>query len=220
MKLFKQTSSTTSLSGFSLAAAALVAALSSPVSSAPLEFYRYTNEQGVLVINSAIPPEFVSKGYEVVTLGGEVIRTVEPSISPEEAARLREKKLFEREQEAIKKELLKRYSTVDDIEAAKQRKLASVEGYMAILRGNLHSIATQIEQKHADAANTERAGRTVSEAMLKTIEALKLDQERTREQLAQRQQEIQTITDRFEEEKRRFERFRPSKGTESAKADS
>ena len=182
------------------------------------QYYRYTNDQGVIVITRSIPPEYVNKGYQVVTLGGDVVRTVAPSVSAEDIERKKAEKKRQLEWQAIERELLKRYSRVEDIEAAKQRKLDSIQGYIAILRGNLHSISSQIAKQHANAADAERAGIKVSEAILKSLDALKLEQARTREELQQREQEIEAITARFEEEKALFEKIRPSTDTTSSVA--
>src|SRR5690606_27958622 len=90
-----------------------------PVFAADRVYYRYINEDGVQVLNHIIPPEYVPKGYEVVSLNGEVLKVVEPAPSEEEAEQVAMERKARLEQERRDKLLRRRYSSVNDIEAAK-----------------------------------------------------------------------------------------------------
>ncbi len=172
-------------------------------------YFRYTNEQGVQVINSSIPPEYAQKGYEEVTPRGEVIRVVPPALSGEEAERLEARR---REAERLAEwdeELLRRYSNVADIEAAQQRKLAQLEGSIAMLQGNIRNLKHQVAQQHANAAKSERMGREVPESVLKALAGLEEELKLTEETIAERQRQFDEINDKFEQDKERFRQIRP-----------
>lgn len=172
-------------------------------------YYRYLNAEGVKVIDQQIPPEYVQKGYEVVTSRGEVIKTVEPAVSAEEAEKMAEKRIRDDQLAAWDTELRRRYSRVGDIDAAKERKLAQVKGSIAILDSNIRNLKKQISQQHANAANSERRGHAVPEAVLKTLSALEEELKLTEEQVEQRNEQYRNIEEKYEEDKQRFMVIRP-----------
>ncbi|WHI44925.1 hypothetical protein ACJJIW_06740 [Microbulbifer sp. JMSA004] len=162
--------------------------------------YRYTDHQGVLVINDAIPPEFVPNGYEILTLTGRVVDVVAPQLSPEEhQAQLK----LEAQRKADRK-LLKRYNSIADIESARSRKLAIVEQDMAIMRSNIGSLRRQIAQEEASAARTQRGGREVSPELLQRIVDLQKEMEVLEERLNRRATEMDTIGADFDKAVARY----------------
>ncbi len=186
-----------------------IGALSVSVLANGKVFYRYINAEGVKVLDQQIPPEYVQKGYEVVSSRGEVIKVVEPAVSAEEAAKLEEKRLRDDQLAAWDAELRRRYSRVGDIDAAKERKLAQVKGSIAILESNIRNLKKQISLQHANAANSERRGHAVPEAVLKTLAALEEELTLTEEQVEQRNEQYRNIEEKYEEDKQRFMVIRP-----------
>ncbi|NIB42787.1 hypothetical protein HBA55_24485 [Pseudomaricurvus alkylphenolicus] len=174
-------------------------------------FYRYVNDQGVKVINHQIPPEYAQRGYEIVTARGEVLKVVPPAPSPEEAAKMERQMMREEELAKWDAELKRRYSSVSDIEAAKQRKLVQVNSNISILRSNIRTIKAQISEQHARAANSERLGREVPKMVLDTLAGLEKELKLTEEQVAQREQQYQEIVQKFERDKDRFRIIRPGR---------
>jgi len=187
--------------------AACVASL--PASASGKVFYRYINAEGVRVIDQQIPPEYVQKGYEVVSARGEVIRVVAPAVSAEEAEKVAANRVRAEQQAVWDAELRRRYSRVGEIDAAKGRKLAQVEGSIAILDSNIRNLKKQISQQHANAANSERRGREVPEAVLKTLAALEEELKLTEDQVAQRKEQYRVIGEKYEQDKERFMVIRP-----------
>jgi hypothetical protein len=174
-----------------------------------LQLYRYTNNQGVTVISSQIPPHYVSKGYEVITYDGRVLETVAPEPIGEEKIRTLQKQEQQRRQEARDAELLKRYSHADDIEAAKQRRLAQNRNVTAITERNIEKIDAEINRYQALAAADEREGREVSTETLKAIEELRNDREKELQEIAEQQREGRAITDKYDSDIARFKIIRP-----------
>ncbi len=159
-------------------------------------FFRYVNDEGVLVINHTIPPELVKNGYEIITFNGDVVKVVNPSRTKAE-----KEKESERKKLASKfKQLKKRYASIDDLEAAKRRRIESLNTNIAIVRSNIGSIENRIENLMADAADQERAGKEVSEATLQNIETAKAELSVAKSQLDIRLAEEQEIIDQFNED--------------------
>jgi len=172
-------------------------------------YYRYVNKQGVRVINHTLPPKFAQHGYEVVTASGMVVKVVEAALSGEDAKLLAEKRLRDTELAVWDKELRRRYSSVRDIEAAKERKLAEVDGNIAILDSNVRNLRKQISGQHARAANTERSGRKVSKAVINTLSALEKELSNTRSKIEQRRVLREAIIEKFANDANRFAIIRP-----------
>ena len=125
----------------------LVAASLSATGAAAGEMYRYTNDKGNTVIDYQVPPEYVGNGYEVLNDEGMVLRVVPRELSAEEQAvllnRERQAEAAEAEQQRLRKwdeSLLLRYSSVADIEAARERALRELRIRLSILMGNKHSL--------------------------------------------------------------------------------
>ena len=109
---------------------ALVLALFSCSIATADNLYRYKNNEGGTVVDWHVPAKFAGRGYEVLNSLGEVIEVVPRQLSKSE---LSDKALVERLQRGAEAErarlaewdrfLLLRYSTVDDIDAARDRAL-------------------------------------------------------------------------------------------------
>ena len=182
------------------------------------KYYRYTNKEGVKVMNSFVPPEYVKNGYEVVTLSGEVIEVVEAAPSEEEAEQMAALRQRQAQLAAWDESLLKRYSTVADIEGAKERKLRDFDASLAILRGNANNIRTQIEQVQARAASLERSGRVIPDSTLNSLRALQLELEDTERQLEQREEDKLEIARKYDEDIERFRVIKSESKTTIGKA--
>lgn len=159
-------------------------------------------------MNSSVPPEYVKYGYEVVTLSGEVLEVIEPAPTPEEAEKLAAQRQRQAQLAEWDEYLLKRYSSVDDIESAKERKLRDFDASLSILRGNANNIRTQIEQAQSRAAGMERAGRKIPDSTLNSLRALELELNDTEQQLELREADKAEIAKKYDED---IERFRTIK---------
>lgn len=151
----------------------LFLALCSPLLVTAAEMYRYVNERGVTVIDrQGVPPEHVAKGYEVLNEQGRVISVVPPAPSAAERQRLAEEKA----KASSDAQLLRIYSEVGDVDRARDRKLAELDGAISVAQSNLQSLRTQQGNLQEKAAEFERAGRKVPEHLLVQIENLKIEQ--------------------------------------------
>ncbi len=162
-------------------------------------------------MNSVVPPEYVKFGYEIVTLSGDVLEVIDPAPTPEEAEKMAAQRQREMELGKWDEYLLKRYSTVAEIEAAKERKLNDFEASVSILRGNAANIRNQIEQVQARAANMERAGRKVGESTVNSLRALELELADTEQQLELREAEKRELAGKYDADIERFRQIRPER---------
>jgi len=75
-------------------------------------------------------------------------------------------------------QLLRLYSSVDDVDRAKARKQAELDGLISVARGNLQSLRTQQANLQSQAADKERAGQAVPDQLVAQIDNVKADQVR------------------------------------------
>jgi len=137
------------------------------------ELYRYVNDKGVIVLDRlGVPPQFISKGYEVLNEQGRVVKVVPPAPSEAERQRLAE----EKEKADSDAQLLRLYSTPEDVERARKRKLEEIDGQTSVAKANQQSLRTQQAAFQAQAADIERAGRQVPEHLLVQIDNLRAEQ--------------------------------------------
>ncbi|KUJ83930.1 hypothetical protein AWR36_008970 [Microbulbifer flavimaris] len=162
--------------------------------------FRYTNEHGIQVLDDVVPPRYAPGGYEVLSPSGRVLEVVPPQLSGEE---LKRKRQSEAQREADM-ELLRRYSSLADIESARSRKLAIVKQDMALLRSNLSSIELQIEQAEAVAARTQRHGDEVAPELLERIANLRQEMKVLHERMEHREQEAARVDKEFDRAAERF----------------
>ena len=69
-----------------------------PLSGVAEELYRYTDDNGVVVLDRQVPPRFIANGYEVLDSHGRVKQVIPPAPTVEEREAQR------REQEARRKQ--------------------------------------------------------------------------------------------------------------------
>lgn len=138
------------------------------------ELYRYVNDKGVIVLDrQGVPPEYIGKGYDVLSDQGRVVRVVPPAPTAEERQRLQ----AQQAQATSDAQLLRLYSSLDDVDRARERKLTELDGAVGAARGNLQSLRTQQANLQGQAAEQERAGRMVPESLLVQISNIKGEQE-------------------------------------------
>jgi hypothetical protein len=174
-------------------------------------YYRYTNDNGVKVINDILPPEVVPRGYEVINRSGQVVKTVPRQLTAQEREHNKEQLAQQqREAEALAKQqawdetLLLRYSSVDDIEAARERAMRDMNIRISILRSNLLSVKSEIESEQQRAANLERMGRQAAPDLLEKIEVLQAEIENIEESIAQRSLEKDELYASYQRDIERF----------------
>lgn len=175
------------------------------------QLYRYLNDKGVTVIDDRIPPEYSSKGYDVINSDGSLVRRVPRQLSEEELllrntdeAKARFKDEEEQRLRDWDKTLMLRYSTVDDIEAVRERAIRDIQLRISILKSNLMSIKSQIEREQQKAADIERRGSQVPAELSRNINILRLEIEDTEQSIAVRRKEISEVKASYQSDIDRF----------------
>ena len=166
--------------------------------------YRYKNKDGVTVLDSKIPPEYVNDGYELLSLSGKVLKVIKPVVQGAEGERLYRERVLREEREREDIQLRRSYSNVADIDAAKSRNLESLRGNIGILQANLTSARSRLKSYQSQAAAIERAGRQLPDDLLKNINNLVQEESDIQTQIQQREAEYKTVEQKFDTDRKRF----------------
>ena len=185
----------------------VVAALcSAPAAfAAAEELYRYQDENGVTVLSHSIPPSLVARGYTVVDGTGKVIRVVARQLSKEEIAARDAKASKDKELADVEKtrqrrdeELVKLYASPADVEAARDRKIASIENEIGRIKANIERLTLQKSRLEEQGAERERAGQPTSPEIVENLKILD-------SQIADREKEIDARHQEEEQQRANFE---------------
>ena len=192
-------------------ALALLLVLGTTQALAAEKLYRYRNAQGNVVVGYQVPAHAVKGGYEVLNDEGMVIDVVPRELTEEEKKAKDVQNQLDAaaaaEQERLRKwdeSLLLRYSTVMDIEAARNRALGDLQIRVSILKGNRRSLKQKVENLQAQAANMERAGMTVDVERLRGIEQMQSEIGATDRAIIDREREIAQLEADFQADIERF----------------
>ena len=176
--------------------------------------YRYRADNGVLVVDFHVPVEYADNGYEVLDASGVGVSVVPRAMTPEERANVA---LSRELQEDAKSEqqrlqnwdesLLLRYSTIADIEDARDRSLSDLKIRVSILKSNRRSLRQQVENAQARVAATERAGVDPQPIDLESIKLLKREIESTDDKITTREAQITEMTALYQRDIDRFEQL-------------
>lgn len=147
--------------------------------AATAELYKYTNEDGVTVLDSHVPARYVEKGYTILSSDGRVLEVVPRALTEEEIKerdrRLAEEKRREearREREIADQNLLRLYSRPEDVVRARDTKLASIDSFIETSRGNIERLREQKQAIEATLADVERAGGQPSQSSIDRIDSI------------------------------------------------
>lgn len=181
------------------------------VSTQADNLYRYKNDVGGTVVDWRVPPEFAGRGYEVLNDQGQVVEVVPRQLSSGElqnkdlVKRLQQEATVERARLAKwDKFLLLRYSTVEDIDAARDRALRDLKIRLSILASNQRTARNRLESVLARVADMERRGDVPLEQDLDAIAALRADIANTGRAIKEREAQVLEVTDSFDEDRSRF----------------
>ena len=173
--------------------------------------YRYTNDKGIIEIGHSVPPEYVHQGYEQLNPDGSVNRVIKPVLTAEQRAnRSKDVVLQERaEERAVRlrdydESLMLRYSSIADIEAARDRALGELKIRISILRSNVRSLKQQVESNQARAADIERSGGEVPEAIVEAIVGLRGEIVEAERGILIRSEEMEEVNAGYQRDMDRF----------------
>jgi DNA repair exonuclease SbcCD ATPase subunit len=168
------------------------------------ELYRYQNEDGKVVYDQHVPPQYVKRGYEVLSDDGELIRVVPGELTPEEKkrrdARIAAEKAEQHRLEEQRKndaELMRLYKSVEDVENARDRKIKALQNSIDLSQENLDRLFNQKRNVESHAATLERDGLPVNEDIMEQLRAIESQIATQNAEIEARKREQDDIRDQY-----------------------
>ena len=118
------------------------------------------------MISSVLPEQAIYTGYEIIDNRGRVLRVVEPAMPEEERRKMQEEMRLRQQDNQLKR----LYPTPEDAERARDRQIASLRLGIDYARGIISQLDSKLAAEVASAADAERAGKPVPEAVQANIE--------------------------------------------------
>lgn len=183
------------------------------------KMYRWTDENGDVHYGSEIPPEYLQQQHRQINQHGITTKVYKRTKTPEEAAReqaeaRRRKKMRAEEQRRIAEQqrldsiLLQTYSSLDDMELARDGKITAIEAVIRITKSNIAGMRSEMARATSEAAAAERAGQVVAPRLRKQIAAVQEQIEANLTFINEQRQEQDRVRDHFAKEMVRYARLR------------
>ena len=183
----------------------------------------WTNHEGIRECGNRVPPEYAQQGHQELSKQGTVIEEQERAKTTEEIAE--EQRQAELEAEKLKQEeerhrqdkiLLDTFSNVEDIELARDGKIAAIESTIHLTNKRIEKIQEDLDKRIKAAAAEERSGNTPNEALLKDIESLRRQIKNNEAFIAKKRTEQEEVKSDYDID---IERFKNLKGIPTAPAE-
>lgn len=144
------------------------------------KMYRWVDENGKVFFSDQVPQDQIQHKRESLNDQARVIGVVEEAKTKEQIElEIRLKKLRWEQQKIIEKQkshdkvLLSTFRSVNDLQLALNGKLAALNAQRKVAEGNRVRLELQLEEQQNQAAEIERSGRKVPQALLDKIAASK-----------------------------------------------
>lgn len=178
--------------------------------------YKWTDSQGRVHYSDTVPPEAARHGREVRSSSGTTLQRVEAAKTREqleaerlareqEEARRQAAAEAARQQAAADRTLLLTFSSVAEIERARDDRVAVIDGQVALTQGRIETLQAQLQQAHQQAATIERTGRGDLQQVHQRISGLEQQMREYEGFIQSKQQERQALLERFAADLARYQ---------------
>ncbi|MEH6501317.1 MAG: DUF4124 domain-containing protein [Pseudoalteromonas distincta] len=168
------------------------------------QLYRYVDDKGVTVLGNRVPPEFVSRGYEVLDSNGRVREVIPAAPTAEELKANRAAREAQDRQRQSDTTLLRLYSSQADLDRAHARQLAQIESLIQAARSEIDGVQDQREGLQERAAVQERAGREIDPQILQDLAHADAETQRLERLIEAKQAEIKEVRANFVHQRARL----------------
>ncbi|MBT7952728.1 MAG: hypothetical protein HN764_13955 [Gammaproteobacteria bacterium] len=160
-----------------ISAIVILSTLSSP---AHARFKCWTNNEGIKECGEKVPPEYAQKGHQEMSTQGMVLEKKDRAKNKQELAEEARQAELAAKQQKIKddqdrhdKILLDTFTSIEDIEAVRNDKLAVIESSITLTKKRNEKTQQDLDKRIQAAASAERAGKAPNDALLKDIDLLR-----------------------------------------------
>ena len=177
--------------------------------------YKWKDGQGNLHYDDALPVEAVQFGYDVVNPNGLVVKHVDRAQTSEEirsdedaAAHKAAQKHALDQQTKSDQQMLAAYPVESELAAAQQAQLDMIEQNIRTTQISLDSQEKSLTDTLSHAANLDRNGKPVPDALQQQIDSLRQTIQKLKAYIADRQQEKAGLAPKFADELAHYRELR------------
>lgn len=178
----------------------------------------WTNSDGIRECGNAVPPEYAQQGHDEINKAGIRVKHHERAKTEAELAeeaRLKaveeEKKRLAEEQAAHDRVLLNTFASEDEIVMARDGKITSIKTEIRLTNRSMNAAEDRLQKLRKQAANFERAGKPVTEKLIKDIQQTQDQIKEYEAFIANKQVEKDRIQQQFESDVTRYRELRPQR---------
>lgn len=175
------------------------------------EMYKWTDAQGNVHYGDRIPPEYAEQEQKRLNQQGITVEVRERAKTPEELAeeqrlaRIQEEENERRHQELTRDRiLLDTFGNEDEIIMTRNGKVNAIAAIIRVTEGRIENLRGRLAELTTRAANLERSGKPVSEELHLDILTVRQQIEDNQDYIAQKQQEQQETSAKYEADIERF----------------
>jgi hypothetical protein len=175
----------------------------------------WTNKESVKECGATVPPEYAQQEHKELNKQGIVVNVHERAKTDAELAEakhqeeLAEQERRQKEDEQRKNQiLLSTFAKVEDIEAAMNDKILTIEASISLAEKRKGKIEADLDSRIKAAADEERKGKTPNEALLKDIESLKRQASENEQYIADQRRQIEEVSAAYAADIDRFKKLK------------
>lgn len=194
--------------------AVLFALLLAPTLAFP-GLYKWVDDEGNVYYSDKVPPEHSKSARKELDERGIKINEVDAAKTREEIEREEELKRLRAEQQRLIEEqkakdrvLLRTFRTEDDILMARNGKLTAVDVMIQVSRSNIRRMKYKLEEMQQGAAQSERAGKPVTQKTLDNIESTRQQLKESYAAIIRMEQDKETLREKAANDVDRFRKLR------------
>jgi hypothetical protein len=189
----------------------LLTALLAASSAFSERMYKWVDENGQVHYSNQLPPEAVQRKREVLNDQGRTVKVYRAPLTPEE--KIEEKQLAELElkkKELAQKRanhdrsLLATYSSEKDMDIARDARISMIESLIDSTNTHIGIMENRMQELSKEAADNERSGKPLPASLMSRMSTLRKQIERNKEFVTDKKQEVEDITQQFDNDIRRY----------------
>lgn len=171
----------------------------------------WTNKDGVKECGDRIPPEYSQTGHQELNKQGLVVDETERAKTGEELEEAKKLAALKAEEDRIAAEqakkdqiLLDTFSSVDDLQMARDGKIAAIDSSISLAQKRNEKMQQDLDKWVGKAAAEERSGKAPPEDLLKDIETLRENIKNNNAFIAEKHAEQETVKAAYTKDIERF----------------
>jgi hypothetical protein len=167
------------------------------------DLYRWQDDQGNVHYTDRVPPEYVKKGYRVISEQGFTIQTIK-SVDKTKVTTPASPPPVSAEQALDDRRLLMTYGNEDEIIAARKRKESDLQALIELSRETISLLEGQFRQLAKEAGDYEKQSKPVPKELLTRIADTREKINKYQAQLQQHQTDMKEVDKKFTDDLQRY----------------